>query len=62
MENGKRNGRQKKDSDKSVQCHIRITEEERRQMEEMCVAQGKSLSDILRNGIRMQYNLHKIRS
>ena len=62
MDNIKSSGRKNKDTDKTVRFHFRCTEEERRQVEEMCSAQGKSASDILRNGIRMQYNLHKFKS
>lgn len=58
-ENVKRNGRKRKSEAKDVRLIVRITEEEKSQLDEMSAAQDKTLSDILRNGIRMQYNMHK---
>lgn len=54
--------KRRRNSDKNVRCVVRITEEERAQLEEMSVKNGVTLSEIVRNGIRMQYNLHKFKS
>lgn len=60
MNDVKHFGSKKKSETKGMRIFVRVTEEERTQLEEMSATQGKTVSDILRNGIRMQYNMHKI--
>lgn len=52
-------GRPKKDNSRCRICKARLTDEEMKMLEYLYAETGQSVSDILRAGIKMQYNLEK---
>ena len=54
-------GRPRKTDGKNSNYLIRMSAEEASNLDEICEKTGKSKADILREGLRMQYNLFKFR-
>lgn len=63
MEEEKRGrGRPKKPDAKRNDFHVRLTDDELNQLKYVCDAEGKTISEVIINGIHSQYNLTKYRN
>lgn len=54
-------GRPRKEDGKNSACTFRLSKKEVEDLDEMCKKTGKTRADIVREGLRIQYNLFKFR-
>lgn len=53
-------GRPKKNMAKHDRVEVRLSREESKMLEFVCTKTGATKSEVLRNGLKMQYDYHKL--